>query len=297
MRNIFPPVLLLLLLLSACQPPVKTIPRKVVTGLDTVSYAAVLEQGELKSSNLNLRHLAGIQVKDRGWSRDCEYPEVVERARNKAMKLGGNVMIIVKHELPAQTGSSCSRIQAEVYLAQSLEGLESKIRWDTVRPLLPGDLRGAAQRGATGLPPVTCELKYRLLGDYFNDITVRTQTLFYTDSTWMPSGGTAPALYLRRAQLHFDLAELSARRFKNDLVSLAPDLRAITGQAKTRLAEAEHAWQQRAAEFDASWQRSNYSEAVLAEWEAMIARELANVAQRSGDVTVSLLKADYRKKE
>jgi len=299
MKNIIPLGLLLFLLLAACQPPLKTVPRHVVTGLDTVSYAAVLEQNELQNrpAGLNLRHLAGIRIKDRGWSRDCEYPEVVERARNKAMKLGGNVMVIVEHDLPSQTGSSCSRIYAEVYAAPSLEGLESRVRWDTVRPLLPGDLRGPARMGVSGLPPVSCVLKYRLLGDFFNEFTVRTQTYFLADSTWTPSGGASPSLYLRRAQLHFNLAELSTRRFKNELVALAPDLRAMTGQAKTRMAEAEHAWQQRAAEFDAAWQRSNYSEAVLADWEAMIGRELAGLAHRSGDVTVSLLKADYRKKE
>lgn len=289
----------LFLLLVACQPPLKTVPRKVKTGLDTLSYTAVLEQEDFARlpGNFAMRHLAGIRIKDRGWSRDCEYPEVVERARNKAMKLGGNVMVITRHELPDQTGSSCSRISAEVYLAPSLEGLERSIRWDPSRPLLPGDLRGTPKNGATDLPTVKCALKYRLLGDFFNEITFRTQATFLSDETWASGANLGKSQLLRRAQLHFNLAELSARRFKNELAALAPNLSAITGRAKPLMAEQEAAWQQRAAEFDAAWRGSNYSEAVLAQWEAKISAELGELVARSGDVTVSLLKRDYIKNE
>lgn len=270
-------------------PPVKTIPRRAKTGLAPTPYAAILTAEQVASFTRS-SYLLDLAVVDRGRSRDCEYPEVLERARNKAMAVGGNVLVVTKHRLPDQTGSSCSRIRAQVFRAPSLEGLESEIRWDTSRPLLPGDLRG--KRGSVGLPPVHCTLKYRLLGDFFNDFTVRTQTLFSSDSTWRPETGN---LFLRRAQLHFDLAELAARGFKAELTALAPNLRAMTGQAKEIMKKHQSAWQLRAAGFDAEWEAAGRSEAVLTAWEQGIARELADSAARFGDVTVSLRRRDYKK--
>ncbi len=286
----------ILLLTVACQPPVKTIPRRVKTGLDSLPYAAVLESREAQNL-LSNRPLATILVKDRGWSRDCEYPEVVERARNKAKRLGANVLVIVEHTLPDQTGSSCSRIRAEVYRVPSLEGLESQIRWDSSRPLMAGDLRGSAPAGVAGLPVVQCVLKYRLLGDFFNAITVRTQTIFLSDNTWMPADPGKKSQFLRRAQLHFNLAELAARGFKTRLTALAPNLKSMTGQAKSMLAEQQSAAQQRAATFDTEWMQSGLSEAVLLRWEQQVAAELAASASLFPDKTVSLKKQDYRKSD
>lgn len=283
---------LLVLLLSSCvlgsieNPPVRTTPRRAKTGLPPVPYAAVLSPDQA-GAVAQARSLVKIKVIDRGRSRDCEYPEVLDRARNKAMSLGGNVLLVTEHRLPSQTGSSCSRIRAEVFVVPSLEGLEREIRWDKSRRLLPGDLRG--KPGSAALPPVRCTLKYRLLGDFFTHINVRTQTLFLTDSTWRPEAG---ALYLRRAQLHFDLAEISARGFKSELTALAPNLKAMTGQAKSLLQKYQAEYQRRAAEFDAAWEQTGLSETVLAEWEYMVRAELTVSADHAGDVKVSLLKGD-----
>lgn len=292
----FFPISALLLLCCACEPPVKTLPRRAVTGLPPTDYVAVLE-GEKLPAAAGVRYLVGLRVKDRGWSRDCEYPEVVERARNKAMRLGGNILLITRHQLPSQTGSSCSRISAEVYLAEKLEGLEPQIRWSTARRLLTGDLPLRQSAAHSPLPALRCTLKYRLLGDFYNDFTVRTQAVIAADSTWRSGDPATDALLLRRAQLQFDLAELGTRTFKTRLTAMAPDLRAMTGQAKSLMTEQQQAWRQRAADFDLAWQNAGRSEAVLQEWERKVAEELAATASLAADVTVSLHKQDYRKSD
>lgn len=269
----------LLLFLIACAPPVKTIPRKIQTGLDSTTYVGVVGLNDEAPNFNRARPIARIKVKDRGWSLDCLYPEVLQLAREKAMDIGGNLLLITEHRKPENDRSRCDRIEAEVYRMKDLRGMEAEIFWHPDRRLGEADLRG---RGGAAFPPVVCHIRHRLLGDFFNSIQVRTITTFLSDST-----GRAAAENnrwdLRRAQLHFDLAEIQSRLFKEKMAALAPDLSEMTKQAKPLIAAAQQAGRQQAEALDLSLRGSTNPEQVLDAWEADVRRTLAGLQHLAGD--------------
>ena len=274
----------LLLFLVACAPPVKTIPRKVQTGLDSTTYVGVVGLDDEAPNFNRARPIARIKVKDRGWSIDCLYPEVLQLAREKAMNLGGNLLLITEHRKPENDRSRCDRIEAEVYRMKDLRGMEAAIFWHPDRRLGEADLRG---RGGEAFPPVVCHIRHRLLGDFYNSIQVRTLTTFLSDSTGRADAGNR-AWDLRRAQLHFDLAEIQSRLFKEKMAALAPNLAEMTKQAKPLIAAAQQAYGQQAEALDLALQGSANPVQVLDAWEADARRTLAGLQHLAGDQIVRL---------
>jgi hypothetical protein len=274
----------LLLLLLSCTPPVKTIPRKVQTGFDSTTYVGVVDMEDIMPNFNRARPFAKVKVKDRGWSLDCLYPEVLQLAREKAMDIGGNMLVITSHRKPENDRSRCDRIQAEVYRVQRLEGMEAKIFWHPDRRLDAADLRG---RAGDAFPPVVCRIRHRLLGDFFNTIQVRTITTFLSDSTGRADTKNS-AWDVRRAQLHFDMAELQSRIFKDKIAALAPDLTEMTKQARPLIAEAQNAFSQQVDKLDSALRGSANPEQVLSQWESDVHRDLDKLQHRAGDQFINL---------
>jgi hypothetical protein len=62
----------------------------------------------------NAEKLGTIKVGDSGFSVDCNYATVLDKAKTESRKVGGNVLKITKHKGP-DLWSSCHRITADVY--------------------------------------------------------------------------------------------------------------------------------------------------------------------------------------
>lgn len=275
-------------MLNACNPPVRLIPSRVSTGLDSTEYAGVVEglnQVDLRNS----RFLAKVKVGDLGVSLDCAYPDVLNYAKQEARSIGGNLIVVTEHK-QYQEKSRCHRIKADIYVVPTLEGKESEINWHPKRLLLAGDLRApAAAAGAR--PPVRAGFNLRLGGDFFKSVILRSETIFWADSSAQASNPAEAAFNLRRAQIHFDLAELHARQLKATLAAFGADLPAITAQYRPLLAkqQAEYQRQSAALEQDLAAADGN-AMSVLNRWDGQIRQELAKLQAFYGDVTIGLKK-------
>lgn len=280
--------LISLWLLSACVQPARTYPRQVQTGLDSIEYAGYVDDAR----NLDLRNarfLAKFKVGDLGLSLDCNYSDALRKAKAMARKIGGNLVVVSFHQR-MEFKSNCHRIKGSIYAVPNLAGLESQIDWHGKRPLQAGDLLGTKARG-DNLPPLRCSIKCRILGDYFNEAIIHTETTFWADS----SGTSADTAFsLRRAQLHFDLAELHARRLKAAIVALGRDLPAITGQYRGMLAKEENALRQQEDTLDGELRNSADKEAVFQRWQSLVQGELAANEQYFSDYLVDLHKKPRR---
>ena len=274
----------LFLFLTACAPSVKTIPRKVQTGFEATTYVGVVGLEDEAPNFSRARPIARIKVKDRGWSMDCLYPEVLQLSREKAMAVGGNLLMITERRKPENDRSRCDRIEAEIYRVKDLRGMEAEIFWHPDRPLGEADLRG---RGGEAFSPIVCPIRHRLLGDFYNSIQIRTITTFLSDSTGRAAAGNL-AWDVRRAQLHFDLAEIQSRLFKEKIVALAPNLSEMTKQAKPLIAAAQQAHRQQAEALDLALQNSANPVQVLEGWEADVRRTLEGSKHLAGDQIISL---------
>lgn len=60
--------------------------------------------------------LGKVEVRDNGMSTKCSYPEVLQRAKAEANKVGGNGLILTWHKEPSTFGSSCHQIAGDILL-------------------------------------------------------------------------------------------------------------------------------------------------------------------------------------
>lgn len=278
----------MLWLLISCNPPVRLIPGNVQTGLDSVEYAGVVENArdvDLRPAKL----LAKVKVGDLGLSLDCAYPDVLALGLDKARSIGGNLLVLTEHKRN-EVKSNCHTIRGEIYAYPSLEGVESQIRWHPKRPLMNGDLRGRLPNTNTNsLPPLCCAITCRVGGDYFKEAIIRTETLFRADSAYLPSDSARMDFARRRAQAHFDLAELHARRLKSALVDLGPNLPELTRSFRPMTAKQQAALREEAAALETEL-AAGPPEAALERWENKISGELAALERFYGEYVVVLKK-------
>ncbi len=256
-----------------CEPPVRVrvVDKQAVR--DSVHYVGIAEN----KADIDLRkarQIGTVKVGDRGVTLDCRYPDVLEYACRNAGRIGGNLLVITQHRRN-EVKSNCHVIRGEVYVVASLEGMESRMYWHPERRLGLGDLRSTALAADTALPPIHTLLTCRLGGDFFREAIIRTETLFFPDSAGRPSQRSREPIVLRRAQLHFDMAEAHARQLKSELVAIGPDLERLVAQYRPYAEEQLRQLRADQAVFDAELIASLEPETVLARWEERIRKTLA----------------------
>ncbi|MFN0014815.1 MAG: hypothetical protein ACKVU2_09735 [Saprospiraceae bacterium] len=273
---------------QACQPPVSIKLINGKTGLDSVFYAGIAEDPRALDLR-EARHLARIKVGDFGVTLDCRYPDALGHATRVARSLGGNLIVITEHTR-FQVKSNCHRIKANVYRVPKLEGMENRIWWHPERRLLTGDLRGKRDSFPHSLlPKIKTEISGRLGGDYYNEAFARTETIFYCDSTYLPADQQRADWILRRAQAHFDLAELHARRLKAAVADLGPDLDALVKQIAPLIARQQALFQTERESLEADLAKSDAEKNTeLVRWETQIANELVALGSYAGELRVDL---------
>jgi len=256
------------------------------TGLDSTFYAGIAEDPrsiDLRKAQL----LARIRVGDYGVTLDCRYYDVLSHATDRARRIGGNLLVITEHTRNT-VKSNCHRIKGEVYRVPKLEGMENRIWWHPTRLLLGGDLRG--QRDSfppSDRAPLKIEISGRLGGDFYSEAITRTETIFYCDSTYLPADPQRAALALRRAQLHFDLAEWHARRIKADMAAIGPNLPKLADQIKPLTSRQQELLRVELQSLEAELASGN-AERVLERWETKVKTELAALSQYERELVVDL---------
>ncbi len=284
----------LLPVLYSCEPPVRVRAVDRNTPRDSVHYVGIAED----KSEVDLRKaqlLGTIKIGDRGATLDCHYADVLERACRNAGRLGGNLLVITQHRRN-QVKSNCHVIRAEVYEVRSLEGMESRMYWHPERRLLKGDLRGTSPEGTSSeLPPLRTRLTCRLGGDFLREAFIRTETLFFPDSTYWPTDPRLAAVALRRAQLYFDLTEAQARLLKAELLAIGPDLDRLVHEYRSCTEERVRQLRADQAILDAEIMANADAEAVLSRWEGNVRKVLAETETYAGQQRVDLRK--HRRKQ
>lgn len=105
-------------LLTSCTPKLTSSMQKTYAPLDYKQEVRVFEIDE--QTPTNSEKLGTIKVGDSGFSTDCGYDVVLEKAKTETRKVGGNALKITKHSLP-DLWSSCHRITADVMKVENIE--------------------------------------------------------------------------------------------------------------------------------------------------------------------------------
>jgi len=101
-----------MLVLSSCSPKISTSISKNYPPLDYREDVRVYDLQEAVPANAE--KIGVVKIGDTGFSTDCSWEVVLDKAKVEARKAGGNAIKITKHKMPNPVGSSCHRITAEI---------------------------------------------------------------------------------------------------------------------------------------------------------------------------------------
>ncbi len=97
-------------IMGSCTPKITTSVTKAYSPLDYKEDVRVF--GLEEDSPINAEVLGTVKIGDSGFTTDCGWDLVIEKAKLEARKLGGNALKITEHRPPSAMGSTCHRITA-----------------------------------------------------------------------------------------------------------------------------------------------------------------------------------------
>ncbi|MBK8699295.1 MAG: hypothetical protein IPN29_07005 [Saprospiraceae bacterium] len=204
---------LALILLSACGPKIMTL--SLDNNIATRAHLAYEPFAFIESDTIGIspkKHLGHIEIKDGGFTLDCDYETIKKLAKKEALKLGGNCLVITEHKKP-NLWSTCHQIKADVFTIDNAQAFENEVIWHADRKLEIADFKGSIeQRPFTA--STASSFRYRLAsrGAFPDQYTLIVETYFDCHlSYFQPS--QLDSFVLSHEQLHFDITELYARNF------------------------------------------------------------------------------------
>lgn len=118
----FPEILILtaLIAMCSCNPKISTSLTKNYPPLDYKQEVVVIGlDGQVPN---NSEELGEVKIGDSGFSTNCGYEIVIEKAKLEARKIGGNAIKITEHR-PPTVMNPCHRISARILRIENLENL------------------------------------------------------------------------------------------------------------------------------------------------------------------------------
>ncbi|GHV59489.1 hypothetical protein FACS1894182_13650 [Bacteroidia bacterium] len=111
-----------LLVFIACSPKISTIVNKNYAALDYLEDVYVF--GVEEPAPANAESLGVVKIGDSGFSANCDWDVVIDKAKLEARKIGGNALKITKHTPPSIFGSSCHQITADILRVENWDNVD-----------------------------------------------------------------------------------------------------------------------------------------------------------------------------
>ena len=108
-----------LIFLGSCNPKITTSLSKSYAPLDYREEVVVIGLNQPEPDDAET--LGQVKIGDTGFSTNCDYNVVIDKAKLEARKAGGNAIKITEHKPPTAMGSSCHRITANVLKVKDIE--------------------------------------------------------------------------------------------------------------------------------------------------------------------------------
>ncbi|MGI6479050.1 MAG: hypothetical protein ACOX0M_06365 [Salinivirgaceae bacterium] len=113
-----------LILLNSCNPRVSTSISKTYPPIDYKQDVVVIGLNQPEPDNSEV--LGQVKIGDTGFTTNCDFSTVVDKAKLEARKTGGNAIKIIEHKPPTAMGSSCHRITAKILKVKDIENFAQK---------------------------------------------------------------------------------------------------------------------------------------------------------------------------
>lgn len=114
-----------LIIFSSCNPKISTSLSKSYPTLDYKQDVLVLSLDQAEPENAEV--LGQVKIGDTGFSTNCSYDIVIDKAKLEARKAGGNAIKITKHTPPSAFGSTCHNITANILNIKNIDSYRTKM--------------------------------------------------------------------------------------------------------------------------------------------------------------------------
>jgi hypothetical protein len=119
MKNTQGILIIAFLILSSCNPKISTSLMKSYPPIDYKQEIVVI--GLYNAEPDSSETLGQVKIGDTGFSTNCGYDIVINKAKQEVRQAGGNALKITKHTPPSALGSSCHRITAKILKINNIE--------------------------------------------------------------------------------------------------------------------------------------------------------------------------------
>lgn len=227
----------------------------MVTNYVNTSYSIIQPHesfGIVESDTINFdneQFIGEIEVKENGLSIDCDYWSIIEKIKKEARQSGGNLIRIDEHKKPSTFGSNCHQIKASIFRVENPRPYEKLINWSPERKLTIEDFKASTTDRpfqASTYSRIVYYIKSNSLKGVYQ-INVRTQFDCFK-SYFKPSA--ADSSVLAHEQLHFDIAEIYARKFFKQLLEKDLNKHDVSNQADKLLYEINTELSKKQDEYD-----------------------------------------------
>lgn len=214
-KSIFLLFFIALLSLTGCKTTmkVKGIPQKKLPALVINTPVVIFEEEDSLPTNHPKTYIGSFKIRDGGTTLDCNYERVLEIAKAKARKVGGNAIKITQHKLPSIHWSTCHRINFQVWKLQNTRPYEKQMIWNTNRKLSWKEFQGKPEKQA---PSFLCgKIRAQFQGqNFFNGKGhISVMPIVEYDCSWVQADYKLDS-ELTYNRVKFDLLELYARKMR-----------------------------------------------------------------------------------
>jgi hypothetical protein len=118
-------ILGIILIFTECSPIVHTSTNdKKLIPLSPNEEVLVISLNQSVPDNCN--YVGRVRIGDTGFTTDCSYSAVIEKAKEKARKTGGNIIKLTEIN-PPNFASSCYQIKADIYFTNDIKAVGNKL--------------------------------------------------------------------------------------------------------------------------------------------------------------------------
>lgn len=257
---------ILMLSLLACSP------RRIVYKVNDQYHPqesyhpfALIEIGQDFDDSDAIR-LGEVQIKDNVLAFRCDYETIRNMAIDEAKFMGGNCIRVIDHKPPSHWGS-CHKITAEVFYLSNPEEYEAEIFWHKNRKLAISDFKGSA-KNKPYVAMTSGMIRYYIMGR--SNVHVNIETVFDCNTSYFKQTEDNENT-LTHEQIHFDIAELYARKFAQRLQHQINSYQTLLAKHESIYMEVFKELQKKQGEFDSEV----YDNPDLqVKWEIWIEKEL-----------------------
>jgi hypothetical protein len=276
-------IILSVITLIGCSPKVTTsslnsnLPSRI--GMSDEPFA-ILEQDTIDREMHKM--IGQVAIKDSGFSKNCAYGTVLEIAKQEALKLGGNCLVITKHKAP-DASSTCHRIDADVFLVDNPKDFENEILWSENRKLEISDFKGATEN-KPDMAYTVSGFGHKVFGKRSspNKYKVVVVTYFNCKDSYFKRSNS-DSLLLARQQVHFDITELYARKFLEQVSNESKDLNQFQADQIEMGADLANALLEKREQYNREVQEDSNK---FLEWENWVKKELKKYDKYSDKILI-----------